>query len=113
MAGELYSHLYLTSPPVRQGFTSVQSGGGEPRIPTRDRSAHATRLAARLAEAWQAAGARQAVVHGERHGNYLEFAGAPGFDLVLKSLESRTSGIRLLKVALLSPRFITVAIFIW
>ena len=98
MAGELYSHLYLTSPPVRQGFTSVQSGGGEPLIPTRNRSAHATRLAARLAEAWQAAGARQAVVHAERHGNYLEFAGAPGFDLVLKSLESRTSGIRLLNV---------------
>lgn len=98
MAGELYSHLYLTNPPLRHGFTSVQSGGGKPSIPVRDRTAHATRLAASLERAWQAAGERQAVAHAERHGNYLEFASAPGFDLVIDSLEARRSGIRLLNV---------------
>ncbi|NQU10235.1 S8 family peptidase [bacterium] len=98
MAGERYPHLYLTAPPERQGFTSVQTRGGEPHFPDRPRREHAIRIAASLEAAWRTAGARQAVRHAERHGNYLEFAGAPGFDLALDSLEARRSGVRLLNV---------------
>jgi len=38
------------------------------------------------------------VAHADRHGVYLDFYSEPGFDLILKSLEARRSGIRLLNV---------------
>jgi hypothetical protein len=34
----------------------------------------------------------------ERHGAYIDFVSEPGFELAIKSLENRTSGIRLLNV---------------
>ncbi len=98
MAGEHYLHIYLTAPPETQGFTSIQSGGGKPRIPDRDRRSHADRIATSLELAWKAAGQRQAVAHAERHGTYLEFVSSPGFDLAFESLDVRRSGIRLLNV---------------
>ena len=51
-----------------------------------------------LTTAWAQAEARKAVAHSTRSGVYLEFASEPGFDLVLKSLESRKAGIKLLNV---------------
>jgi hypothetical protein len=62
------------------------------------RESHAEYLSRRLREAWAAAENRQAVTHVDRHGIYLEFSSEPGFDLVLKSLEARRSGILLLNV---------------
>jgi hypothetical protein len=38
------------------------------------------------------------VAHADRNGVYLDFYSEPGFDLILKSLEARRSGIRLLNV---------------
>jgi hypothetical protein len=38
------------------------------------------------------------VAHADRQGVYLDFYSEPGFDLILKSLEARRSGIRLLNV---------------
>jgi hypothetical protein len=52
----------------------------------------------KLQEAWTDAKNRQAVAHADRQGAYLEFVSEPGFDLYLKSLEARRSGIRLLNV---------------
>ena len=48
--------------------------------------------------AWQQADDRRAVAHSSKQGVYLEFASEPGFDLTLKSLESRQAGIKLLNV---------------
>lgn len=98
MAGERYAHIYLSGPAASPEFTSVQSGGGKLRIPSRNRMEHAKRVASRLEEAWRKAGDRQAAAHSDRHGHYLEFVSAPGFDLALESLEARRSGIRLLNV---------------
>jgi hypothetical protein len=63
-----------------------------------DRPAHAHHVTQRLEEAWRAAQDRQAVAHADRQGVYLEFSSEPGFDLYLKGLEARGSGIRLLNV---------------
>jgi hypothetical protein len=51
-----------------------------------------------LEAAWQQANDRRAVAHSSRQGVYLEFSSEPGFDLTLKSLESRQAGIKLLNV---------------
>jgi len=53
---------------------------------------------ARLEKVWREVEQRQAVVHVERHGAYIEFAGEPGFDLLTKGLEGLRSGTRLLNV---------------
>jgi hypothetical protein len=98
MPQERYRHIFLPGPPVTRRFTSPQHGGSSPRIPDRDRAQHARLVEERLRAAWQAAENRQAVAHADRHGVYLDFYSEPGFDLVLKSLEARRSGIRLLNV---------------
>ena len=98
MPQERYRHIFLPGPPVTRRFTSPQHGGFNPRIPDRDRAQHARLVEERLKAAWQAAENRQAVAHADRHGVYLDFYSEPGFDLVLKSLEARRSGIRLLNV---------------
>ena len=77
-------------------FTSPQRGGANPRIPVRNRAQHARFVEERLRAAWQAAEDRQAVAHADRRGVYLDFYSEPGFDLMLKSLEARGSGISLL-----------------
>ncbi|MCT0218475.1 S8 family peptidase [Synechococcus sp. CS-1329] len=51
-----------------------------------------------LETAWQQAEERRAVAHSSRQGVYLEFSSEPGFNLTLKSLESRQAGIKLLNV---------------
>jgi hypothetical protein len=57
-------------------------------------------LQQRLAQTWaeEQRRQRQAVVHVERHGAYIEFVGEPGFDLMVQSLEALRSGIRLQNV---------------
>lgn len=99
MAGERYKHIFLRGPTDTRRFTSPQQGGSAPRIPPRNREEHARWLRGKLQEAWQDAEQRQAVAHAVRDGAYLDFYSEPGFDLVLKSLEARRSGIRLLNVS--------------
>ena len=99
MAGEKYRHIFLLGPTRTYGYTSPQGGGREPKIPARDPERHGRYLRRRLEDAWRQAGEhRRAITIAERHGAYLEFSGDPEADLVTKSLEARTSGIRLLNV---------------
>jgi hypothetical protein len=63
-----------------------------------DRPSHAVYVRQALELAWQQAEQRRAVAHSTRQGVYLEFSSEPGFDLALKQLEARSSGIRLLNV---------------
>jgi hypothetical protein len=90
--------IFLDGPTGTRRFTSPQQGGSKPRIPPRNRAAHAAWLETKLREAWAAAEGRQAVAHSDRNGVYLDFYSDPGFDLILKSLDVRRSGIRLLNV---------------
>ena len=99
MANEHFPHLFLPGPSdVREDYRSPRRGGSSPRLREQDRAAHAAVVIRRLEEAWESAQERQAVVHADRSGIYLEFISEPGFDLALKSLEARKSGIRLLNV---------------
>ena len=98
MAGERYRHIFLPGPTRTQGFTNPRRGGSPPRIPDRDRDRHSAYLQQRLEQAWAEAdqsGQRQAVVHVERRGAYIDFVSEPGFDLAVQSLEDLRSGIRL------------------
>src|SRR5271169_5577014 len=98
MPSTSYPLLFLAAPTDTRRFTSPQQGGSKPRIPPRNRASHAAWLERKLREAWAAAEGRQAVAHADRNGVYLDFYSAPGFDLILKSLDVRRSGIRLLNV---------------
>jgi len=91
----------LSGKPHAQRFTNPRRGGTAPRIPGWDRAQHSAYLQQRLAETWaefDQQRQRQAVVHLERHGADIEFVSERGFDLMVQSLESRKSGIRLLNV---------------
>jgi hypothetical protein len=98
MPGERYKHIFLNGPSQTKPFTSPQQGGGKPSVPERDRLQHAAYIKQKLEAAWKSAEDQQAVVHASRTGAYLEFSSEPGFDLLLKSLESLRSGIRLCNV---------------
>ena len=97
MAGEHYRHIFLAGPTRIQQFTSPRRGS-PPAIPPRDRATHSEYLRHRIEAAWRDCDQRRAVVHVERHGAYIDFVSEPGFELAIKSLENRTSGIRLLNV---------------
>lgn len=98
MAAEHFPLLFLDGPSETQGFTTTQKGGGGSAIPSRDPGAHANLLRERLTGAWAEAEGRQAAGVSTRQGCYIEFVSAPGAELALKSLESISSGIRLLNV---------------
>jgi hypothetical protein len=93
-----YRHLFLAGPTDARRFSSPQQGGGETRLPARDRAAHAAQVRQKLEAAFAADEQRRVAAHADRLGLYLTFFSEPGFDLVLKSLEARRLGIRLLNV---------------
>jgi len=99
MTSGRFPHLFLPGPSdQRDDYRSPRRGGEGPRLRAHDRPTHAEHVRTALESAWQDAADRQAVAHSTRDGVYLEFASEPGFDLVLRSLESRKAGIKLLNV---------------
>ena len=98
-----YEHIILPEQ-VRTaiGYSPRKAGGGEPRIPIRNRVEHAARLE-RLFENARTQNEKiqedmLAISLPARTGTYLEFAGAPENELLTKSLEDQKSGIRLLNI---------------
>ena len=99
MAIERFPHLFLPGlSDRRDDYSSPRRGGDSPRLRPQDRPVHAESIRLALVTAWAQAEERRAVAYSSRSGVYLEFASEPGFDLVLKSLESRQAGIKLLNV---------------
>jgi hypothetical protein len=99
MADEHFPHLFLPGPSeTRSDYSNPRRGGGGPRIQQQDRQTHAEHIRQSLENAWNNAVNKQAVAHSDRHGVYLEFCSEPGFDLSLKSLESRQARIKLLNI---------------
>lgn len=72
------------------------------KYPTRDRVLHSARLQQQWESIWARARdqqeSRSVVSMSTKDGVYVEFEGAPGYDLVTKSLEDRGAGIHLLNV---------------
>ena len=99
MANERFSHLFLPGPShSRDDYSSPRRGGEGPRFCSHDRTTHATFVRNALETAWRQADERRVVARSSRQGVYLEFSSEPGFNLTLKSLESRQAGIKLLNV---------------
>jgi len=101
MTNNKLKHLHINGPTDRINFTSKQQRGPERSIPSRITNNHGSFLRNRLDTAWREAENEFLVSHNERNGVYLEFRSAPGFDLVIESLEDfRSKQIRLCNVRL-------------
>lgn len=96
-----HPHIFLRDTGDVAEFTTPR-GGGPQKGPERDRQSHSEKLQEQWAAIWakarEQAESRTAVSMPTKDGVYVEFEGAPGYDLVTKSLENRQSGIRLLSV---------------
>lgn len=104
MTDDRFPHLFLREPSdSRNDYSSPRRGGDGPRLRAQDRPTHAEHVKTALETAWRQAEDRQAVAHSTRQGVYLEFSSEPGFDLVLRSLESKRAGIKLLNVRTEGP----------
>jgi len=103
MAVNPYPHLFVNPALSSSEFTSRQSGRDNITFPDRSNvGSHARHVRAGLNKAWKASKKRNqeraSVSLPTRTGTYIEFQSAPGFELRTKSLDLRTSGIRLLNV---------------
>lgn len=111
-------HLRLENTQQSVGYTSTQTGGGEFRLPPRDRSAHAQRLKAALesaeaqAEALRGAADSASVLQRNADGIVLTFRSDPGYELKLESLERHRYGIKLLSVAIDESRVMSAKVFV-
>lgn len=98
-----YSHIFLHDSGESYDFTRPPRKIEQlHRYPTRERGGHSAKLLQQWEAIWTRAReqkeSRTAVSMPTRDGVYVEFEGAPGYDLVTKSLENRGAGIRLLNV---------------
>ena len=102
MAENRFPHLFIKQPNQVIKYTSPKSGGGNIKIPSRNRRRHGAFLKKKLEELWKQSKKeqqnRQAVALPVRTGHYIEFRSRAGFDLITKSLESIRSNIRLLNI---------------
>ena len=98
-----YEHIIIPQGIKRDiDYSSMVSGGGRSFIPERNRQEHAEYLqrkfdAARVDDT-NVKQQMGAISLPARSGIYLEFASAPTYDLVSKSLEDQKAGIRLLNI---------------
>lgn len=92
-----FRHLFPPNTARTERYTYPGGGGGDFKLPPRDRSQHGARLTQEIqAAAMQAvqAAAEKASEH-EPEGLVLDFSSDPGFKLKLESLEMRRSGVEL------------------
>lgn len=93
-------NIFLSGTIESLPFTG-KGGGGSPIIPKRDTTRHAKYLKRRFEEAYandRKLTQRQVAAIRHKKGIYMEFAGQQNHDLVIKSLENISVGIRLLNV---------------
>lgn len=98
-----HSHIFLRDSGESSDYTRPPRKIEQAhRFPARERESHSARLRQQWESIWTRAREQQesrtAVSMPTRGGVYVEFEGAPGYDLVTKSLEDRGAGIRLLNV---------------
>ena len=98
-----HSHIFLRDSGESSDYTRPPRKIEQAhRFPARERESHSARLRQQWESIWTRAREQQesrtAVSMPTRDGVYVEFEGAPGYDLVTRSLEDRGAGIRLLNV---------------
>lgn len=90
-------HFYLNT---AESHIFKGSGGGNPKLPPRDRITHGERLKKEFEQLWNDENEKdkQAVFAISQEGVYVEFRNLRGYDIQFESLESRKDGIRLLNI---------------
>ncbi len=85
--------LFLNNIAQSESYTTTQGGGEKPKIPKRDRIAHAKWLIKRFNDAWgqtsEQKKQRQAQSLPSRDGSYIYVKGQAGYNLAVNSLESQ------------------------
>jgi hypothetical protein len=94
MDNELKNHIRITTPPERLPYRGT--GRSETKIPSRNREVHGAYLKSKFQESWNEAIEEKEALRAETSGIKLEFSSSPGFDLLVKSLEAESKGIKLL-----------------
>lgn len=91
-------NIFLSQTAEPLSYTSAQRHVGS-QYPRRNTVSHADFIRHKLRECYaEELEQRQVAAIRYKEGTYLEFSGAPQYDLAIKSLENRTQGIRLLNV---------------
>lgn len=99
---EQYKHLFITGNIETNKFKTPRRGSDNSLIPERTRASHSHKLLQQFQQIWRDKSAllekRTAESIPSNKGTYIQFASALDFDLVTKSLESISNGIRLLNI---------------
>lgn len=92
-----YPLIFLRDSAKAVEYKSPTKGGKTSEFPHRDRKLHSAKLLKQWASIWETAKeqSRMAVAITANNGVYVEFKGAPGYELITKSLEDLGAGIRL------------------
>jgi hypothetical protein len=92
-------NIFLTNTAIPEPYASESRGGKRLSYPKRNVESHSKSIQTKLQKAYEASGKqKQAAAIRHKDGVYLEFSGAAGHDLAIKSLENLREGIRLLNV---------------
>lgn len=99
---EKYQHLFLTESFVSDKYKQASKSGKSPVIPERNRADHSKKLIEKFSAIWvqkkNILEERTAESIPTRDGTYLEFVSGIDADLITKSLENISKGIRLLNI---------------
>ena len=102
MAQNQYPLIFIKNANQNYNYTSPQTRGGEPSLPRRNRIPHGQKILSQLEEKWKEFQTlktdREAISLSYRDGQYLDFKSGQGFELITKSLEHISKGIRLCNV---------------
>jgi hypothetical protein len=97
-----YKHIFIRDQAIKEKFISPKSGGGSARIPERERGQHSTRLLRKFDQMWREKASqieeRTTQSIPSNTGTYIQFTSALDSDLLTKSLENISNGIRLLNI---------------
>lgn len=99
---ESYEHIFLLGYVNSEKYKSSASMGAELRIPIRDRESQSQKLLRQFDDIWQTKAQLQQQREAEqivtREGTYISFTSAADHDLITKSLEDLSKGIRILNI---------------
>lgn len=93
-------------------YKALSFGGGNRRIPKRNHLSHAEHIRGKYDEVIRNASLQKQVAAIKLRGMYVEFSSMRNYELVTKSLENRSSGIRLLNVQMTEDGFTRATVFI-
>lgn len=97
-----YNHIFIRDKASKEKFTTPKSGSGSFRIPDRNRETHSSRLLQQFDQLLRNKANIEATRAAESipsiSGTYIQFTSALDCELVTKSLENISNGIRLLNI---------------